>query len=247
MSEYIIKGETLTGIADAIRAKDGTTEPIPAGSMAQRIIDIPTGNLEAEAMLAGIVDGTATELVFPSSLTYIKQYTFQGCVNLETITGLENVTECSMNSFYNCRALKAISLPNLKIGGSYCFQGCTQLTELVLPKLEATPSYMVSGCRQLEYLHLASVVSIAYGSFMNCSALTKLVLSNTTKVATLVNVSAFSGSAIASGTGYIYVPAALIDTYKAATNWSTYAAQFRVLEEYTVDGTVNGELDESKI
>lgn len=45
----------------------------------------------------------------------------------------------------------------------------------------------------------------------------------------------------------IYVPAALIDSYKAATNWSAYANQFRALEDYTVDGTITGELDESKI
>ena len=48
-------------------------------------------------------------------------------------------------------------------------------------------------------------------------------------------------------TGYIYVPRALVDSYKSATNWSTYASQFRALEDYTVDGTIMGELDESKI
>lgn len=32
--------------------------------------------------------------------------------------------------------------------------------------------------------------------------------------------------------GYIYVPDALVDSYKAATNWSTYASQIRPLSEY---------------
>ena len=63
----------------------------------------------------------------------------------------------------------------------------------------------------------------------------------------LDSTNAFTGTPIASGTGYIYVPAVLIDSYKAATNWSTYAAQFRALEDYTVDGTTTGELDETKI
>lgn len=40
---------------------------------------------------------------------------------------------------------------------------------------------------------------------------------------------------------------ALVDSYKAATNWSTYATQFRALEDYTVDGTITGELDSTKI
>lgn len=32
--------------------------------------------------------------------------------------------------------------------------------------------------------------------------------------------------------GYIYVPAALIDEYKTATNWATFADQFRAIEDY---------------
>lgn len=51
----------------------------------------------------------------------------------------------------------------------------------------------------------------------------------------------------ASGTGYIYVPAASVDVYKNVGGWKAYAAQFRALEDYTVDGTITGELDESKI
>lgn len=47
--------------------------------------------------------------------------------------------------------------------------------------------------------------------------------------------------------GYIYVPRSMVDTLKSATNWSTYADQIRALEDYTVDGTTTGELDESKI
>jgi hypothetical protein len=46
---------------------------------------------------------------------------------------------------------------------------------------------------------------------------------------------------------FIYVPRSMCDTLKSATNWSTYASQIRALEDYTIDGTVDGELDESKI
>lgn len=43
MSEYRIKGETLTGIADAIRKKTGGTEPIPVPDMAAQIEGITSG------------------------------------------------------------------------------------------------------------------------------------------------------------------------------------------------------------
>ena len=51
-------------------------------------------------------------------------------------------------------------------------------------------------------------------------------------MATLGGKGAFNMSPIASGTGYIYVPAALVDSYKAASNWSTYANQIRAIEDY---------------
>ena len=80
----------------------------------------------------------------------------------------------------------------------------------------------------------------------NNRALIALILRSET-MATLAGTNALSSTPIASGTGYIYVPSALIEDYKVATNWSTYADQFRALEDYTVDGTITGELDESKI
>jgi hypothetical protein len=80
-----------------------------------------------------------------------------------------------------------------------------------------------------------------------CSKFTTLILRNTTQIVTLNKTNAFADTPIASGTGYIYVPSALVDSYKAATNWSSYANQFRALEDYTVDGTTTGELDSTKI
>lgn len=81
--------------------------------------------------------------------------------------------------------------------------------------------------------------------FENCVNLTSFIIRSGTT--SLNKATAFTGTPIESGTGYIYVPADLVDTYKAATNWSTYASQIRALENYTVDGTVTGELDPTKI
>lgn len=44
--------------------------------------------------------------------------------------------------------------------------------------------------------------------------------------------------------GYVYVPRAMIETLQSATNWSTL--QFRALEDYTLDGTCEGEFDDEK-
>ena len=48
----------------------------------------------------------------------------------------------------------------------------------------------------------------------------------------MANTNSLGGTLIASGTGYIYVPKALVDSYKSATNWTTYASQIRAIEDY---------------
>lgn len=102
------------------------------------------------------------------------------------------------------------------------------------------------NCTALEIVDAPNIKSIQGNALDGCTAITALILRGET-VCTLTHANALTGTPIASGTGYIYIPAVLKDSYAAATNWSTYAAQFRDLESFTVDGTVDGELDETKI
>ena len=105
----------------------------------------------------------------------------------------------------------------------------------------------------------SALTNIGNSVFNSCYSLTTLILRNTAQVCTLSSTNVFNSCYHYHGTvnsnynpnglkdGYIYVPASLINSYKVATNWSTLATQFRALEDYTVDGTTTGELDESKI
>ena len=127
----------------------------------------------------------------------------------------------------------------------YIFYGCTELVTVVVPSVTRISTYVFYDCTKLVTVDAPSVTSISTYVFTNCSSLLSLVLRSDT-VCTLSNTNTLTSTPIASGTGYIYVPSALLDSYKAATNWSTYADQFRALEDYTVDGTTTGELDESK-
>ena len=44
--KYLIEEATLTGIADAVREKKGTSDLIQVSNLAQAIIDLPTGGGE---------------------------------------------------------------------------------------------------------------------------------------------------------------------------------------------------------
>ena len=79
--------------------------------------------------------------------------------------------------------------------------------------------------------------NIGQTAFKNCRELSTLILRSNTMVS-LSYSDALRNTAIANGTGYIYVPRSFLsDTdstmdYRRATNWSTYSAQFRAIEDY---------------
>ena len=99
---------------------------------------------------------------------------------------------------------------------------------------------------KLKELDFPLVTSIAGNAFALCKSLTTVILRKNS-VCELTGTGAFTDTPIGKGTGYIYVPSALVDSYKTATNWSTYADQFRALESYTIDGTTTGALDPTKV
>ena len=106
----------------------------------------------------------------------------------------------------------------------YAFYGDKLLTTVALPAATSLGTYAFQNCSSLTSVDLPVVTSISSYAFNGCSALTSLTLSKN-QVATLSSTNAFTGTPIASGTGYIYVPDNLVDQYKTATIWATYANQ----------------------
>lgn len=100
---------------------------------------------------------------------------------------------------------------------------------------------------KLEKLDFPLLSSLKASVFRNTTKLTTLILRSPVMCTIVENEYLFYQSPISLGTGYIYVPSALIDAYKADSLWNAFSSQFRALEDYTVDGTATGELDETKI
>lgn len=113
--------------------------------------------------------------------------------------------------------------------GDYAFFDAKELTSASFPAVTTIGQYAFKGCTKLAYLDLPSATSIGQQAFYGNSALVTLILRAET-VCALSSTNVFSSSAIASGTGHVYVPRALLSQYAQATNWSTY--QFRAIEDY---------------
>ena len=95
--------------------------------------------------------------------------------------------------------------------------------------ISRTGSFM--GCSNLAKIDFDVLEEMQDADFYQCSALTAVII-RSPAVCTMSDSNTFKATPIASGTGYIYVPAALVDSYKAATNWTKYANQIRAIEDY---------------
>lgn len=191
------------------------------------------------------MSGTITDYT-NDRVTKINQYAFRECSSLASVN-FPAATSIEAYAFSYCAGLTSVNFPAATSIEFYAFYGCGALTSANFPAATSMKDSAFGNCVKLTSANFPTMTSIGPYAFKSCFALASLILRATTQVCTLSSNSAFDNTPIESGTGYIYVPAALIDSYKTATNWTTYANRFRALESYTVDGTTTGELDPTKV
>lgn len=190
--------------------------------------------------------------IFPN-VVKIGQAAFRNCTNLETVV-FPKLQDCSAsNAFYGCIKLQEINFPEMSgIVGGFFASNCSNLEKVSIPKVTTmSKGSEFQYCYALRDIDLPELTNVSSSPFEGLTALKKLdfpklaslnsrALTNSgvetliLRGATVCTLSGAlrAGTPIADGTGYIYVPAALIDSYKTAANWSTYAAQFRAIEDY---------------
>ena len=160
-----------------------------------------------------------TLIKYPCKITNIS-YTVPS-----SVTSIENY------AFENCSSLTSIVLPNVTSIGDYAFRFCKALTSIDLPNVTSIETYAFTNCTSLTSIDCHNITSISNCSLAACTKLTTVII-RTNKVCTLNSTSTFDDTPIANGTGYIYVPSTLVDSYKAHSKWKTYANQIRAIEDY---------------
>ena len=177
-----------------------------------------------------------------SDVTSVRQFAFRGATALTSVN-LPKATSIATNAFYGCNKLTSVNMPLVKSIGENAFNGCSIIPSIVLPSLTTGGSYMFRYCYLLLTIDLPVIKNIVANMFGDCRRLTAVILRSET-MCTLAATSGFYNCYHFHGTknstynpdglkdGYIYVPSALIDSYKTATNWSSFATQFRAIEDY---------------
>lgn len=166
---------------------------------------------------------------------------FEGTLSAYAFYERSNVTKIELpylqylkeRCFFGCQNLKTLLLPGL-IGYTYQYMaaGCTALVDVDIHGSSYISSYTFQNCTSLKKVDLHKVGTIATYSFIGATKFDTLII-RTDTVPTLGGTNAFNNTKIKSGgTGYIYVKSALLDEFRAATNWSTYSSQFRAIEDY---------------
>ena len=159
----------LTDIANAIRTKTGTTNPINAQDFSDKILNIPTGGggntsknlLDATHSTISLFQeykGTSVNGLIAYEDTenvYNMGSMFRNCNKLTTIPQLNTSNVTDMTSMvYQCKSITSIPLLDTsKVNDmSYMFYGCSKLT--TVPALDVSNvnymNYIFSGCSSLK-------------------------------------------------------------------------------------------------
>ena len=172
-------------------------------------------------------------------LASIGSRAFYAC-RIKKITSLGSITSLpdgDFNSTYNYigvfamnEQLKSVSLPDsiIKLGNG-SFNRCTSLTQINIPEgVTSLGQACFYKCSALESIELPSTVTaIGPSAFQYCTGLTRVSIAAATPPS--LGSSAFANCTALTG---IYVPDSAVETYKAATNWSSYSAKIKPLSEW---------------
>lgn len=260
MGKYAVSDSSLSAVANAIRTRGGTSEPLafPVGFVSA-VEAIPTGgNTDAEdSLVMRTISGTYEN----SRVTEIGGYAFTRCISLTGVS-FSACTEIGSSAFYLCSSLTTVNFPLCENIRNYAFSGCANLSSVSFPACTEIGSNAFYACTSLSTVNfractrvlgsafyrcirLADVsfsacALIGVSAFAGCNRLISLYLTGSSLCA-LVNSNAFQstpigGYSVSAGQyGSIYVPASLLSDYQTASNWSYFSSRFVGLTDAEIE------------
>lgn len=167
-----------------------------------------------------------TRASIPYAVAYLEKYLFQNCASLKRLSFPPQCQSISVSCCQYCYSLEEVCMSQeSKSVGSSAFQYCKSLKRISLPKTTFTTlaTNAFQYCESLVYFFIPkNVTTIPNSVFANCYGMAVYDFTQHTSVPTLSSTNAFNS--IPSDCK-IKVPASLLDSWKAATNWSTYASK----------------------
>lgn len=218
---------TAVGAAyDAVEAKGGTA---PAAQtiegLAGAISGIPSGSAkEEQEKTVNITANGAVEITPDAGKTLSKA---TAVVNVPTSGGGDSVLPSIID-----RSIPGVYVnSDITVVGPYAFFYCSNLTGIVFPNTTDIQQYAFQNCKSLERIDFSQLQKSYASSFRGDTGLRTVILRNS-EVAPTTAGSGFSAFLSSIESMYLYVPSALVDSYKTSSYWGDYKNKIRAIEDY---------------
>ena len=170
--------------------------------------------------------GTYTLKYTLESTTTIPQKAFGWCYELRNISNIPStITSIDTSAFFGCKFADFIIPYGVTSIGDNAFSSCSDLKTINIPNsVTSIGSSAFMTCNNLSTVVIGTgVTSIGTQAFYSCNGLRCMIINATTPPA-------LGSNSISNNTNLkILVPAASVDTYKAASGWSTYASKIEAI------------------
>lgn len=193
----------------------------------------------AAAKLNAMQEGSLAGVYEDSDLIRLRMGAFAQCKSLTRVSlpGCEVMN--GYRAFYECENVHTLHLPKLTTieEGNYTFYGMANLEQISLPNLTSIQSNFAGtfwNCVKIKQIYLPKLTgtTISNYAFHYCYCLEALVLGGDS-LNPLANTNAFNGTGLKAARPFeIYVPDGLVETYKTAQNWSSYAHRIKPISQW---------------
>ena len=191
--------DSVTSIGESAFYNCSSLTSVTIGSGVTSIGEDAFGYCSSLTSIGPVGSGASVEM--PNSVTSIGYSAFRNCSGLTSIIIPDGVTSIGNTAFIFCGGLTSATIGSgVTSIGINAFDSCSSLTSITIPN---------------------SVTSIGKYAFADCNSLTSVTIEATTPPT--LGVEVFTNTRNCT----IWVPDGTANTYKAATNWSTYASRIQ--------------------
>ncbi len=109
-----------------------------------------------------------TNVIIPSGITKIKNYTFERCSSIVSVTIPEGVTFIGDSAFYGCLLLKTVVIPDsVDTISDFAFSGCVSLCDVTISNgVTSIGDYAFESCKEIKRISIPETVdSIGNSAF----------------------------------------------------------------------------------